>query len=222
MRSSEHKRRRAIRVMAARLARFPLGRHPALRVNPTYEGYRCFAFGGAAGPDISADNIFHELAHAVEFGPDEFTKRASPFGFVFKNNRVEVLGQSYVEPQTWQSTAREVRTMAIQLHLLRTAGYKGDTVAWAKEHLRSMAYMTDWYMVPGKTEEKRNAFLLKEFLKAYELLTAEMVLYRLELWLDKTVAKVKRLSKNDKLYFKNWTVFRLDPAGQFVEEPAFG
>lgn len=212
---------RRLAVMAARLSRLPMARHPAMRIAPRREGYRAYAFGGKAGPDMSVDNVFHELAHAVEFGPDEFKKRASAFGFLFRNRRVEVLGQLYVEPLTWQSTQREIRTMAIQLHLLRSAGSRISEDFFAREHLRSMQYMTDWYNVPGKTEEKRFEAMTKEFFRAYGLLNQDMVLHRLELWLDRTRQRLKRPPKSEVSYFTKDTVMRLDASGQFQEEPVF-
>lgn len=73
--------RRHLKVMTGRLARLGLGNHPGLLIRPGQEGYRDYAFGGRAGPQVSWVNLFHELAHAAEFGGSEFRRRASEHGY---------------------------------------------------------------------------------------------------------------------------------------------
>ena len=96
---------------------------PAMRIAHRQEGYRDYTFGCRAGPGrASVRNLAHELAHAAEFGAAAFSRRCLKGSFCFKIRQVEVLGRYYPEPETCGATKRELRTFALQLHLLQHAG----------------------------------------------------------------------------------------------------
>lgn len=120
---------------------FAIGRH---------EGYRPGSFGARAGfqDDMSAQNVLHELAHAVELLHSSPTQWKRRLGFDNFNLRIRsyqtVAGQKYYEPVTTQSTERECRVGAIQLHLMEQAGY--DTSDFTRSFVRSLRYMSDSYL----------------------------------------------------------------------------
>src|SRR3546814_7579787 len=67
----------------ARLARVSLMAHPGFQYKVNQEGYSNYTFGGRVGTSFEFSALCHDLAHAVEFGPDLFTERCSPSsGFV--------------------------------------------------------------------------------------------------------------------------------------------
>lgn len=66
---------RVERVIRERLARLPVGNHPALLWRAKLEGYRDYVFGAKAGPTVEVVNLFHELGHAAEFGAENFATR---------------------------------------------------------------------------------------------------------------------------------------------------
>ena len=94
--------------------------------NPWVEGYRDYAFGGRAGPSIGVRNVFHEMAHAAQFGRDSFRQRATAEGYKFKVRTIFVFDRYCQEPRSGQATYRELDTFAYQLHLMRAAGMKVD------------------------------------------------------------------------------------------------
>jgi len=176
----------------ARLDRFPLGRHPGFFFNPQVEGYRDHVFGGRAGPSTHISHLFHELAHAAQFGPDAFKTRTCNGHFVFRNRLVTVLGQRCVEPLTWSSTKRELETFAYQFHLLRSTGLKTTEDVFFRDAVRSLRYMTDWHQVPGETEEAQEAHCLQTAMEYRERITERSALSRLEGWLDASAQYVRK------------------------------
>lgn len=182
-------------LFSARLARLPMARHPALFVRPSQQGYCDYAFGGRAGPDIAPTHLFHDLAHAAQFGPDAFRTRAHVSGFAFKVPRRYIFQQLVSEPQTMQATQREVDTFGYQLHLMRAAGCRISDRAFFEDNSRAMSFMHDWYWVPGEDEDARRDYLVNAMAESYARVTQAEALDRLEGWLDKTRARLKRVGK---------------------------
>ena len=111
------------------------------------EGYEPGVFGCRAGflEDLSAYNALHEISHAIELvdsSPTRWKHRLneSNHGIRIKSFQT-VLGDRYYEPVTMQPTERECRTGALQLHLLRDAGYSTDT--FIEKFVKSLQYMSD-------------------------------------------------------------------------------
>lgn len=190
---SEKRQARLKSVAAARLSRLGLAGHPALYICLEQEGYADYVFGCRAGPAYDLNNLFHELAHAAEFGPQAFRTRAWKGRFVFKVKRVFVLGQFYSEPTTCEATLRELRTFAHQFALLRSAGVKTREDVFFREAVRSMRYMPDWYNVPGKTEEAQMRYCAQKARSFYRALKPGESLERLRGWLDLSAKRLKRL-----------------------------
>jgi hypothetical protein len=183
---------RTLPVFRARLGRLAAARHPAFFFNPGVEGYCGYVFGGRAGPAIAVRNVFHEMAHAAQFGEDNFRHRAVRHGFVFKVRKVTVFGESYPEPNTAQATEREMDTFAHEWHLLRNAGYRLNLAQFLQDKVQVMNYMPDWYMVNGENEKARHATLRALLLEKLESKVGEDAHPRLEAWLDRTQKRLKR------------------------------
>lgn len=183
-------------LFSARLARLPVARHPAFFVRPRQEGYHDYAFGGRAGPSVALSHLFHDMAHAAEFGPDAFRTRANISGFAFKVPRRYIFQQYVTEAQTMQATQREVDTFGYQLHLMRAAGCRIADKAFFVDSARAMPFMHDWYFVPGDDEDARKEYLVNAMAESYARVTQAEALDRLEGWLDKTRARLKRVGKD--------------------------
>lgn len=214
---SETKR---VRAFGLRLQRLPdnLGQHPGLLFNITLQGYRDHTFGGRAGPSVHLSHLFHELAHAAQFGPKQFARRAKPHGFVFKTPTVCVQGRQYDEPDTRQGVERELDTFAHQLHLMQAAGLKTAPETFISYSATLMRFMPDWYHVPGENEEKRFAFCRDHMRKRYAALTQATVLDSLRAWLDATHRRVSRQLEKDRPFHRVKRRYRSD--GSFLtDEP---
>lgn len=186
-------RKRIVQVMTGRLARLGLAHHPGLLIRPTFEGYRDYAFGGRAGPQVAVEHLFHELGHAAEFGPDEFRRRAGAYGFAFKIPQEWIYDRFCPVPQTMQATARELRTFAHQYHLMQRAGCKIRPDVFAASAARAMPFMHDWWFVPGEGDEGRINHAADRILALIDELDPKDVLSRLEAWLDATARRLRRL-----------------------------
>lgn len=169
-----------------KLSRLPVARHPGLMFSPGVEGYRDYTFGARAGPSVDAVNLFHELAHAAQFGADNFSRRATSEGFVFKTRRVFVYNTYCEEPRTSKATLRELDTFAYQLHLMRLAGFTQTDDEFMSYNAKVMRFMSDWWHIPGNSDEKRAAWCQAYIAKRYAKLNAADVVARLDAWLDKT------------------------------------
>lgn len=189
-------RSRILAVMTGRIARLGLGNHPGLLFRPGYEGYCDYAFGGRAGPAVGVEHLFHEFAHAAEFGPETFRRRASIYGFRFHIPQQWIFDRYCPEPVTMQATARELRTFAYEYHFLRMAGYRLDPAKWAEKCARVMVFMHDWYCVPGKGEEGRHAYCVGQILEHIDRLDPKDALGRLIGWLDITARRLERIRRS--------------------------
>jgi hypothetical protein len=182
------------------LRRTPFGAHPGLLFCPELEGYRYLSFGGRAGPSVAVTHLFHELAHAAEFGPDEYRRRSTRHGFVFRTRRACIGAEVVVvEPLTTQSIERELRTFAHQYHLQRLAGITDELEAFAHACAKPMAFMPDWLLVPGgqgswdEREQERRAYCVERIQQYAQAFSAEGSIARLTGWLDCVQRSLRRL-----------------------------
>lgn len=192
---SNPQHRRVLTACRARLARLPVARHPALRIQPGQEGYRNYLFGARAGPAVEVSSLFHELAHAAQFGPEVFRHRASEYGFRFKVPQRFIYDRYCTEPKTSQATDRELQTFAYQLHLMQAAGIKRSEKAFFEESARIMRWMHDWYWVPGADEDERAQHCARQVELHYSRLDPKDAVARLEGWLDATARRWMRLKQ---------------------------
>ena len=207
-----------VRAFGLRLQRLPgnLGHHPGLLFSLTLQGYRDHTFGGRAGPSVHLSHLFHELAHAAQFGPKQFARRAKPHGFVFKMPTVCVQGRHYDEPDTRQGVERELDTFAHQLHLMQAAGLKMAPKAFIAYSATLMRFMPDWYNVPGKGEEQRFAFCRAYIEQRYAALSQDAVLENLRGWLDATHRRLRRQLEKDRPFHRVKRRYRSD--GSFLTD----
>lgn len=174
--------RRLQAALLARLERFSFRNHPALRVSPDLEGYRDFSFGGRAGPDCDFSHLAHELAHAAEFGPEQFRERGRFGRFNFHVHQVRVLGQMYDEPHTPQATQRECRTAGLQWMLLEMSGRKVHAGHYLESFVSTMDFMPDWVHSWGSV--RREDAIRKLVLDTRESCRQGELIGRIEGWLD--------------------------------------
>jgi hypothetical protein len=123
------------------------------------------------------------MAHAVEFGANQFRKRVMSGQFVFHLPRQLILGHPVCEPRTPQATLRECRVGGIQKRLLRAAGYRIDDEAFIQRYLQTMSYMPDACCLSGVRGEKRMRKTLEQSYRAWPM---ERVNAEMQCWLDKT------------------------------------
>ena len=186
---------RRLHIIEARLARLPICGHAALRTNSEIEGYRNYIFGARAGPDVCFTHLAHEIAHAAQFGKENFRWRAKDFGFVFEIPKKFVYDRYCVEPVTIQATVRELETFAYQLHILIKSGYKKTPQSLARELVESIRFMPDWLLIPGDTSKAKLDWCLAQVLQRYQQLSTEEVFAKINDWLDATEKRLKRKSK---------------------------
>lgn len=165
--------------------RLGLREHPGFRLDVGTEGYRDYAFGARVGPSCGIDGVVHELAHAVEFGPDEFEQRCTEGGFVFHTPTVFIGGRLCEVFNTGKASERELRTFGIEWRLLEMAGLRVREDAFFGHCVQVLSYMPDWISFHGQPE------LVREHVRAaYDAFTQERVSQRLQGWLDKTAARL--------------------------------
>lgn len=181
----QDRHQRTINAFQARVSRLPLiGTHPALKINPLVEGYKDFTFGGSSAGHSHISNVFHELAHAAEFGARRFQHRASSVGFYFKIPRKLVYHTMVCEPCTVQITMREIRTFAYQVHLMQAAGIRVNISVQFTEMAELCDWLPDRWNIPGNTDSERREWCRNEIISSYLAVTQQEVLCKLKGWLD--------------------------------------
>ncbi|PNG50510.1 hypothetical protein WDL1P1_00568 (plasmid) [Variovorax sp. WDL1] len=175
------------RVFDERLARIPLMRHPGFHFDLEQEGYREYVFGGRYAYSSEFGAICHDLAHAVEFGPDRFDERCNPWGgFTFNLGKIEIAGREYEHPVTGQATERECRTYGIQARLADAFGMKLNFEAHAAYCAHLCRHMPDWVAYSGK-----EAQLLQLIGESRDMFSQAEIFQRLEGWFDLTERRLK-------------------------------
>lgn len=113
-------------------------------------GYQNYGFGTRIRftDRDSVRVLFHEIAHAIEFGAANFDERVDEFGdFVFNLPYFYAFGQTFTDLQTSQPTERELRTWAIQLVLYRHAGIKADPKKLVRSWVDNIQFMPDYCLL---------------------------------------------------------------------------
>lgn len=135
--------------------------HKGFRFKLGAVGYRDLTFG-TRFIFPQKDNLgalFHEIAHAIEFGGQSFEERSSKSrGFHFHTPLVYFAGYSYNDCKTHQATDRELRTWAIEIALLKKAGVKKSIYKMALERAETIKYMNDYANAAYCKTVKRAAF----------------------------------------------------------------
>lgn len=106
----------------------------------------CYKLGCVAGPDVSVENLLHEMCHLAEREEHVILQRPQcGWGFSYGKFWQVGMHQGY-EPYTDQATMREARTWAYQLSLSRYLNYEAD----ARELATSAVYMNDFFWFEKK------------------------------------------------------------------------
>lgn len=88
--------------------------HPGFLWDFQLEGYKNHVFGSRNGKVSTLSGLCHELAHAVEFGVNQFESRASPHGWEFSMPYMRFMGHKIYRPKSPQASYREGRVVAIE------------------------------------------------------------------------------------------------------------
>lgn len=103
--------------------------------NNTSEGR--MVLGMRAGPSASIGSLLHEMAHLVEIDDARCHRHA----WGLEVTQVEVLGEIYTEPRTFQCSIRELRVTAIQKVLSDHLGCCMSLNWWGP----LIQYLPDWW-----------------------------------------------------------------------------
>jgi len=168
--------------------------HPGFRWDLKLEGYHNFTFGCRAGPgEPNVLDLCHELAHAAQFGPRQFKRRALQRGFHFGVRAIVIAGRMCDEPLTACATSRELDTFAYQAHLLEASGLQVDRQELFRyAGVLLVRWMPDWYNIPGGNEQARRVWCTARAERFYQKRTQLSAVERLNGWLDKTAAHLAR------------------------------
>ena len=177
---------RANLVFRGRMSSTPFLNHPAFKYSFSLTGYKDFTYGAVTGPAISISNLFHEMAHSIEFilSGDDPKHRARGGRYHFDTNQIEIDGRLYEQVQTNQITLRECRTFAIQIKLMHSVGFKIDLYQFARESARLTTWLPDWYMIEGEVESERIAWCFDFILGYYSTLDNYQLYESFGKWLD--------------------------------------
>ena len=185
-------------AIVSRLKRIPgLLEHPAFSFQLGLEGYQNYVFGCRAGSSLELSNLFHEIAHAVEFGAKNFRYRVNQDGrFNFKQPKEQyIFGRVFIEFYKTTAIECELRTIAIQIRLLKMSGVKTTYENLLNEIVDSMVWMPDFENVQGDGDKEKLEWCRKYVTEYYSTLNDEQVVSEIIGWLDKTEKRLKRNKK---------------------------
>ena len=179
--------------IATSLRSFPFFEHPAFLVYPREGSYSNYVFGATAYETPSLQYLVHEIAHAIEFGPEEFRYRCDMGNFRFRFPRARTLyvgGTVYTDRSFTRgnATARECRTVGIEYNLLVVAGAMHNSSAeefCADEADTLGRFMNDAHLVDIPIEAQ-----IAEAMHAYR--DVDWAVDRFSGWLDKTYKRLRR------------------------------
>lgn len=105
---------RKLFVANERLKRLGIKNFHLLRIVPKNQSFKDFCFGLKSGPIYTVTTVTHELAHAIQFGP-ELPQRILHGQFHFNApTQVVIDHTSYDNPLTFNGMLREIETFAIE------------------------------------------------------------------------------------------------------------
>lgn len=184
---------RADLVFRGRMSSTPFLNHPAFKYSFSLTGYRNYSYGAVTGPTISISNIFHEMAHSIEFAMsgDDIEQRSRGGQYHFHVNSTLINGQLYDEVTTNQATLRECRTFAIQIKLMHLVGFKSDLNEFARYSARLTTWLPDWYLIEGDSENERMKWCCDFILRHYNELNKNELYESFGKWLDEVYSYQK-------------------------------
>lgn len=185
---------RARLVFEGRLKDTPILEHPGFKYDFEHTGYKKFSFGGRTGPTIEIENIFHEMAHAIEFilAGDDVHKRCSSSGtYNLHYPKIQLNGCLYDQPITTKMTERELRVFVIQHKLMAQVGFRRNLVEWFKDSAKITSWVPDFTNIGLHETEKynddmRKEWCIKQMQGLYEQISDAELIPALIKWLDTT------------------------------------
>lgn len=183
---AKHQIERAELVFRGRMAKTNFLDHPAFKYSFDSSGFQKFTFGAVTGPTVAISNLFHEMAHAVDFVlcGDDIEQRTLDGRYNFKVKMIGINGQLYEQVETIQCTKRECRTFAIQLKLMHIVGFKTTLENFVNQVARLTTWLPDWFLVDGDNETKRVEWCKQYIIDLYKNLDEKEVLDAFQKWLD--------------------------------------
>lgn len=183
---NKHQIKRADLVFRGRMAKTGFLNHPSFQYSFASEGFSNFTFGAVTGPAMALSNIFHEMAHAVDFviSGDDLKQRTLGGRYHFNVNKISINEQEYEQVATTQCTERECRTFAIQLRLMHIVGFKTKLDFFANDAAKLTTWLPDWFLVEGNNEGERINWCRNRIIDLYHGLNDEVVLNAFQKWLD--------------------------------------
>lgn len=131
--------------------------------------------------DFSA--LAHEIGHALEFhdrlSVEKSRERfASHFWGLKYESSVELMGEIYYEPRTFQSSLLETRVVGIEMRILEMSGYTPEKVQKIKmSQSRALNnFMSDSFLNPAPDINKREEYLQELIQESYEKWPAHRVM----------------------------------------------
>ncbi len=149
------------------------------------EGFVDYSFGCKAGPSHSVENMAHEVAHVLQL-PTRKIRRVDATGFGFKVPKVEVLGNTYVEPTTDFISQMEMETMAIQALLLHYV-FGSDVDMMVDNLARSIAYLPDWALV----EQSEVPTTIRNYVEAWKSVDLQGMWHQKNLVLQERIRHIE-------------------------------
>ncbi|WP_180190262.1 hypothetical protein [Acinetobacter sp. YH01009] len=177
---------RADLVFRGRMSRTTFLDHPAFCYSFESSGFKDYIFGATTGPSIGIDNLFHEMAHAIDFvlTGDDIKRRTLGGRFNFEVNMVSINGRLYEQLETSQCTMRECRAFAIQMKLMHIVGFKTNLESMAANYAHLTIWLPDWYLIEGDNETERVEWCKNHIMKLYNEYDDQSILNAFQIWLD--------------------------------------
>jgi hypothetical protein len=176
-----------LKEMLNQISGFWFSSHAGFNASDKVEGYRDYTFGMKSGCSVTVNAIIHDLAHVVEFGPENFRKNFRYGRLLFKIPKpVCVNGILCYDFFKDTATLRECRTMGIEYSLSQSLGFNVCTLDdFIGEAIDTLRYMPDHC----NQDKDRMRDVITQYTEVY---TIEQINERINAWLDKVVGCLKR------------------------------
>lgn len=165
----------------------PFSTHSGFLWGYKRQGYHDYTFGARILTTHHFYFLCHEIAHAIEFGPELYAKNGYCGAFRFKTNTFWLINQSVTEQKTFQASLREARATAIQARLMEMAGFDVVLSDIEADAFELTQYMPDWYYADKNREQFKQAFF-----SSYEKHTPDVINQRMIGWLTRSERSRKR------------------------------
>lgn len=178
-----------LKEMHNQISGFWFSGHPGFNASDNVEGYQDYTFGMKTGCAVLVGAVIHDLAHVVEFGPENFRKNCRYGGLWFKIPKPACVSAGFYPIYEFlkdTATMRECRTMGIEYSLSQSLGFNVCILDdFIEESIDTLKYMPDQY---NQDKDK-----MRDIITQYtEVYTIEQINERITAWFDKVVGCLKR------------------------------